>query len=393
MFDSMLGWGFGAVALLAGLAAAGVVGRVLSLDASPGRNAALDGLRGYLAFGVFAHHAVVWYHYVRTGVWGLPPPGPYRELGATCVSVFFMITAYLFVGKLLDARERPIDWLTLFTSRVLRLTPLYLIAMAVLFVTVGLRSGWQLREPVSALLVQMAQWLGFSIVGMPDVNRLEATGVLIAYVTWSLALECLFYLSLPLLAVLLRVRVPSYWVVACSLLLVLLALNLPKAFLPTAFVKGAAVAFVVRQPRVVALLRRPLFSPLILLAAWVSMFAQAPVAAGVLVPIAFCAVACGNTVYGALSNRAAVVLGDISYGVYLLHGLLLSITFLVIVGVDRAATFSPAMHWSVVTGVGMLVVLVAATSYRFVEWPAMKQLRRTVARLRPPARIVAEESS
>jgi len=323
----------------------------------------------------------------------LPPPSLYRELGATCVSVFFMITAYLFVGKLLDARERPIDWLTLFTSRALRLMPLYLIAMAVLFVSVGVLSGWQLREPIAALLLHMSQWLGFSIMGMPSVNGLASTGVLIAYVTWSLAYECLFYLSLPLLAVLLRVRVSPYWFVSCSLLLLLLALNVPKLFLPTAFVKGAVVAVIARQPKVAALLSRPLFSPVILLVAWVSMFADASIINGAIVPVAFCLVACGNTVYGALSNRAAIMLGDISYGVYLLHGLVLSITFMFIVGADRAATFSPAMHWGVVTGVGVVVVLVAATSYRFFELPAMRRVSRVVAWLRPPARIASEESS
>jgi peptidoglycan/LPS O-acetylase OafA/YrhL len=375
MHDSVLGWAFGAASLLIALATALVIGKAFGIESPPGRNPAIDGLRGYLAFGVFLHHATVWYFHVRTGAWGLPPPSIYRELANTCVSLFFMITAYLFIGKLLDGRRRPVDWIQLYVSRVLRLTPLYLLAMIGLFAVVGTLSGWSLKVPVEALLEQAAHWVAFSMIKAPDVNGVPGTTLLMAGVTWSLAYEWLFYLSLPLLAVLLRVKVSAVVVVACTVCVVLLVVNKPDAIFPTAFVKGAIAAIVSRQPRVAALLRRPGFGLVVLLAAWVAMFGHASnLVVAVFVLAGFCVVACGNTVFGLLSNRAAIVLGDISYGVYLLHGLLLLLTFRFILGSARAAAFDPLQHWGVVMIVGMAAVVAAATTYRYVERPAMQRV-------------------
>jgi peptidoglycan/LPS O-acetylase OafA/YrhL len=57
-------------------------------------------------------------------------------------------------------------------------------------------------------------------------------------------------------------------------------------------------------------------------AAWVALFSSVPVPVmTVLVMPAFCIVACGNTAFGLLSNRPAIMLGDISYGIHLVHGL------------------------------------------------------------------------
>ena len=159
--------------------------------------------------------------------------------------------------------------------------------------------------------------------------------------------------------------------------------NKPNPFFPTAFVQGAIAAFVSRQLRVATVLRAPGFGLIALAAAWVVMFGSAPnLLVTALVLAGFCIVACGNTVFGLLSNRAAVVLGDISYGVYLLHGLLLSVTFMFLVGPQRAAATSPAVHWAVVTAIGVVVVIAAALTYRFVEAPAMKRVKRVTALMR-----------
>lgn len=292
MHESVLGWAFGAASLVLALATALVAGRALGITATPARNPAIDGLRGYLAFGVFLHHAVVWYFYVRTGAWGLPPPSIYRELASTCVSLFFMITAYLFIGKLLDGRRRPVDWLQLYVSRLLRLTPLYLLAMCGLFAAVGTLSGWTLRVPIGALLEQAGHWAAFSMIKAPDVNGVPSTSLLMAGVTWSLAYEWLFYLSLPLLAVVFRVKGSAALVLTGTLCVVLFVINKPDVIFPTSFVKGAIAAVVSRQLRLAAVLRKPGFGLLVLLAAWVAMFGRVPNAVvAVAVLAGFCVVA------------------------------------------------------------------------------------------------------
>lgn len=45
-----------------------VIDRLLPLHLSHSqRISSIDGLRGYLAFGVFMHHSCIWYFYLRTG--------------------------------------------------------------------------------------------------------------------------------------------------------------------------------------------------------------------------------------------------------------------------------------------------------------------------------------
>ena len=61
---------------------------------SESRYASIDGLRGYLAFGVFVHHAIITLIFLRTGVFDFPPSNFYSQLGQGSVALFFMITGF-----------------------------------------------------------------------------------------------------------------------------------------------------------------------------------------------------------------------------------------------------------------------------------------------------------
>ncbi|MBY9589867.1 acyltransferase family protein [Pseudomonas aeruginosa] len=71
------------------------------------RFSTIDGLRGYLAFFVFLHHAAIWYYFLRSGAWQVPPSNLYTHFGQTSVSLFFMITGFLFTHKLLQSKTDP----------------------------------------------------------------------------------------------------------------------------------------------------------------------------------------------------------------------------------------------------------------------------------------------
>ncbi|MCC9001654.1 MAG: acyltransferase, partial [Candidatus Competibacter sp.] len=59
------------------------------VSATP-RYPSLDGLRGYLALAVFVSHSSIWYFYLRTGTWDVPPSNVYTQLGQGSVTLFFM---------------------------------------------------------------------------------------------------------------------------------------------------------------------------------------------------------------------------------------------------------------------------------------------------------------
>ena len=187
----------------------------------------------------------------------------------------------------------------------------------------------------------------------------------------------MFYLSLPILAIVFRAKVPVLLSVLCAVLLFWIVEHRLVTIFQSTFVKGGIAAFLARQPRVSVWLRRPEFAALVLVVAYLAMqdTSAMPRLLSVSLVLAFCIVACGNTVFGILSNKAAVALGDISYGVYLLHGLLLSIVFIFLLGPERSKSLSPGVYWGVVTAIGAVVTFASTMTYRFIELPAMMNVK------------------
>jgi len=188
-------------ALLLALATVKVLTWRFGAPKAEGRFATIDGLRGYLAFFVFLHHSCIWYFYLRTSEFGAPPTNFMANIGRASVSLFFMITGFLFSTKLINDKEKGIDWIKLYVSRILRLTPLYLFAMLLLFGTVAVVSDFTLTQSPVTVAVNALRWIGFSSFGEPDLNGIEGTNLILSGVPWSLAYEWAFYLCLPLLAV------------------------------------------------------------------------------------------------------------------------------------------------------------------------------------------------
>ena len=88
----------------------------------------LDGLRGFLAIFVFFHHYVITYYWKTTDQWIRPPEDYYHNYGKVGVALFFMITGFLFLSKILTLR-RSIDWLKVYESRFYRIMPLYIFVL------------------------------------------------------------------------------------------------------------------------------------------------------------------------------------------------------------------------------------------------------------------------
>ena len=85
-----------------------------------------------------------------------------------------------------------------------------------------------------------------------------------------------------------------------------------------------------------------------------------------LLGIGFYLIISGSSFFGLLHARASRRLGDISYGIYLLQGLVLFFVFS-IGPVKSFALASPARHWSVICLCALLLMAVAASTHHFVE--------------------------
>lgn len=335
--------------------------------ATRGRFEAIDGLRGYLALGVFFTHAVLSFYWYKTGKWGRMDLGIYGNTGHTAVAFFFIITGFLFWGKVLRANGR-MDWKALYVSRFFRLTPLYLFSVALVLAIVAVKTGFDLNVSLRRLAIQVSTWLTFSIIEPMDVNGFKGTETIDAGVLWTLAYEWKYYLALPLLALFARGRMFSIPAVA----FIFLFLQAPSERIVFNFLIGMLVAYAVdyghwrivlkgRPASLVALgcmamLLLPLgefqiwFEPLLLL-------------------IAFMIIAHGNALFGLLSHPAAKYLGTVSYSFYLLHGIALYVTLQFLNGLKPVASIQPLEYWFVMAVIGGVIVLACGVTYRFVEHP------------------------
>ena len=368
-----------------------VMSRLLSVRFPANRVSAIDGLRGYLGFAVFLHHGAIWFYYLRSGEWALPPSRLYTHLGQSGVALFFMITGFLFYAKLLDARGQPTNWPRLYVGRFFRLAPLYGVAVAGLLGVVAVLSYGTLAQPWPALAANVGRWMGFTIFGSPDLNGVARTSLILAGAAWTLPYEWLFYALLPLLALTTNggKRPRSHWpawpwlALALAALALISPLGLSERFL-AAFAGGVAAAVLQRSRLVRAGASSPWACVAVLgcLAAvavcYDTAYSAAPLA---LLTVAFTLVASGASVFGLLTLAASRLLGELTYGIYVLHGLLLFVLFRFVMGFEVAAQLSPEAHWAAVLACVPLLLGITFLTFQWVERPGIAWGRRLTDRL------------
>lgn len=338
-----------------------------------GRFAGLDGIRA------LAVSAVVWHH--THGPVALLPMSRNGFLG---VDVFFVLSGFLISTLLLRERDETgrISLRRFYIRRSLRIFPLYYLVLALLslyFVAAGSGSSqraWYLAElPYHATYT--SNWV--------DIKSLMA-------ITWSLSTEEQFYLVWPPLLVLLR---------RCSIPLLLAVLGLsqvvnfgvvdswlashglPYSALPilqctfAPIVLGALLAFVLHaQPLRRQLHQRlPRYMPII---AFALMIAAANIGGDIrglprlvfqLASTAFIAAVVlrpSDRIVRILEWRPLAYLGTISYGVYLLH--------MIVVDVVRRLMAFVDLHADSLVFVTCLIgtIALSAASFRYFERPLLR---------------------
>lgn len=355
------------------LSTAFLMSRVLNYSSTSVRNENIDALRGFLAIAVFIHHVDLWYHYLHTGNWNIGSSVFYTHLGGSSVSLFFMITSYLFVSKILINDKIGLNWKKLFISRFFRLFPIYFISILILFFIVFYTSGWIIQVPFSKLIKNVFYWLSFTIVSDGIINANILTGKINSGVVWSLPYEWVFYFSLPLLAFFINRKKVGIIYLLTGILFIVGFVKIHGFELKhvLSFSGGAIAPFVVKYCKKSFEYNKWYFSLIIILAfLFIVFFGHF---SGFLIKIClaiiFTIIALGNTLWGILCSKSLKFLGEVCYSTYLLHGILIFIVLYFIAGFNISRELSVLQYCSIFILLTPILVMVSYLGYRYIEKP------------------------
>ncbi|WP_455923524.1 acyltransferase family protein [Pseudomonas putida] len=337
------------------------------------RVSALDGLRGVLATSVLAHHFTISYYWHVTSLWDMTDSKFVNNMGAVPVSLFFMITGYLFGGKMY--RGTP-QWKAIASSRIRRIFPMYLTSVALIVAIALYTQGGQIGS-LADFGKALGHWLIF--IGVPFGGY--GTGVINAGVQWTLLHEAAFYLALPILYCVLRRR---FTVAAVVSVLMLVAIwPLYGEHFGTRFVKlfiaGIAVAVFEDRLRAKAIDYSGWKCTLVAIAVLLLCMNLKSYSRGqmIFLAIPFALFVLGNDLKGLLQHRGLKILGEASFSIYLLHGLVIYLLFQVV----RIYDFQAADYRQYVLYLPLVLWLVSSLSvltYWTIERPFIRQRPRPV---------------
>jgi peptidoglycan/LPS O-acetylase OafA/YrhL len=333
---------------------------------------ALDGLRGLLALSVAIHHLVTAYKYHVDGVWGWLPSGFYNQLGEAGVSLFFMVTGYLFWRRLVQENGQT-DFVKLYIGRFFRIAPMYVVVVLAMFAIVAHRTHYELHVPPLELASSALRWLALGMAGSQiPLNGDVHANLVLAGVTWTIGYEWAFYASL--VALYFVARKKTHLAVSSLSFLVLLYIAQPGLA-----VSGFALLFAsgmfAASMGLAGFSAKSKGASLVAISALAFAIASSPATYGRATQIFalfvfFVIVSSGNSLFGLLASRPCERLGNISYSIYLSQGL--AITGIYGLPFIRSWAFeSPAAYWASAAICCLFLALASSVTYQLIERPGI----------------------
>lgn len=351
----------------------------LALKAAPGlyavvagsdtvRLSTLDGLRGVLAVSVFSHHCLAMRDLARTGDWTAPAGNVTNLMGEGAVAVFFMISAFLFVGKIGRSSGR-LDLRAFVLGRLLRILPLSLFMSAVSVAIVLAASGFRLHVPFPVFLDQLPGWFGSGFMHRPDLNEVPHSSVMISP-TWSLRYEWMLYATIPVLAFLLRRGLPLVLVGVAFLLLGLA----DRWFVFFGLGTFALLLLPRRLPLPDVALAWAAALALVLLALTSHSVTTPP---GMVLSFVIFVAALKSETLGALLRLPALqYAGHVSFSVYLMHMPILFVVTRIMMTPQAAGAMSDWAYAALCVATGIVVMAISTLTFLLIERPAFAQAPR-----------------
>ena len=379
-------WAAAFALLLSAILAYGIDRVFVKPTDSKSRYGGIDGLRGILSFLVFSHHYVCTLNYVQFKIWSAEPLSFNVLNGPVGVTLFFMITAFLFWRKL-DADEGRLKRRDFYLNRVLRIAPLYWFHLGVMITLILFIQGWQTFDHLR--ISDLLSWMIFCFTGRPDIGQFPLTWRLDAGASWTLAYEFLFYMTFPILA--LTYKLPWRYVGFSVLTAVIVigylfptnVLDLPINTKYFAFFLSGFLAVYAEKWAGLRRFASSNFGSVTAVACLLLIYLnfreiENP-CVWILLTGFFFLVVSGCTLFGLLKTRGVLFLGSISYSLYLLHGLVLYVAF-TLIWPHALEVISERNFAIYLAGVSVVLVLISSMTYAWIERPSLKLYRRLMSR-------------
>ena len=341
------------------------------------RNATIDGMRGLLALGVFIHHSNLWNQFLTDGLWEKSRSNIYYQFGNIRVAMFFMITSFLFISKLLDEREKDFDFKKFMLSRLYRLVPMYLFSLAIIFLLLFSVTKWQLNTSILEQLQSIFYWATFAAFKHPLINNYPLTN-LCTGALWTMAYEWLFYFSMPLIALFIFKNTrPIYTLIGVVFILLFLRFHTFVVYYVYEFIGGGLIAYLMWKIKLFinqnSKLKEIVSSGLLI--ACLLLFLRYDNARNLkcifLLTIIFGLVAGGASLFGLFNIKQLHFIGKMSYSIYLLHSVMLFAVFYFGVGFEQAKTMSPTSFCIIIFCLTPILMTLSYLTYTFIEKPFM----------------------
>ncbi len=327
----------------------------------------VDGLRFFLSALVAFHHYVLCYYYFEGKGWALENLSDYAfnmRAGSVAVMIFFILSGFLFYGLKTD------KWDVFYFKRFLRIAPVFFFSSLICIAVAAFIRRHELDYTefrYSFLLWFDAGITGekSSLLGMPDSMFINAS------VTWTLFWEWGLYFSLPLVLLLRDKAKPLTFSLICLFLSVYVFRVMKPEY--SIFLACFSCGFLAR-----AWVFDQRYSKLkcdigvLSCVGILFLFYESPYSIYALPVLAllFIFIVSGGDVFGLLSCRAMVRLGEISYSIYLLHGIFWFCMNYFIKHFGGGISTTAYMIISAATFIAML--LFSSLTYQFIEKPFMK---------------------
>jgi peptidoglycan/LPS O-acetylase OafA/YrhL len=251
------------------------------------------------------------------------------------------------------------------------------IDFAILIVTIIIfSSNFKLEVSLREVIKGYTQWLTFRQPG-GIVNNFLDTKLVIAGVDWTLQYEWLFYILLPIIAIAIvrlgRVGGLFLFVVCVYLFNKPMQIDSIDTSLLIFFAVGGLSAYLNRHYKIPnSIIKSKLVSSFAVLAIAFAIFRPITFDSVhvILISLFFILIVLGNDFFGVFSLKSSILLGEISYSIYLLHGIVLYLAFSVFkIAVLKNLSLQEYLIFMPV--ICVTVILISALTFISIEKPSI----------------------